>query len=100
MDDPLQFNQIGNTCGEPQWIRCSDRMPPEETDVLVYARYGLDRKNKNTRNKDFFVAYWKLQYLTEIDWSIDCHCSCYEGDRETIVPIAWMPLPQPPKEEE
>ena len=62
---------------EPGWISVKDRMPEENQDVLIY---GYWRGRSGTVYKELHIACIK------------------EFIREENVPIAWMPLPEPPKE--
>lgn len=61
-----------------QWIPCSERLPVEQTDVLVTVKYN-----------GFIGMYGtqiKTGFLDEYGWNGDC----FGG---TVV--AWMPLPEP-----
>lgn len=68
---------------ETQWIPCSERLPVEQTDVLVTVKYNGFIGMYGTRIKTGF--------LDEYGWNGDC----FGG---TVV--AWMPLPEPYKEQE
>lgn len=64
---------------EPGWISVKERMPEENQNVLIY-------------------GYWtgasgKVYYET---WLACMKEFVYQGN----VPIAWQPLPEPPKEDE
>ena len=67
---------------EQRWIPCSERLPEEETDVLICNINGdiaLSSGSYSTEVKDYFIWYtsgWRFGKV-----------------------IAWMPLPEPWKEE-
>lgn len=63
-----------------EWIKCSDRMPRDHEVVLV-----LDYSQ--SVNKGYWFDSEKMWWGSE--WM------CEEGDV-----THWMPLPEPPKEEE
>ena len=74
---------------EPNWIPCSERLPKDNRQVLVYARsvhYAL-AKYDEMRNAD---GTYKKQWVTFDAWK----------PLYTIKEvIAWMPLPTPYREE-
>ena len=77
---------------EPQqWIPCSERLPEDDTDVLVwfeYFRYG----DYNC----LYQTYGIGDYSTEYDsWMIN-----HETGWHKLRVIAWMPLPEPWRGEE
>ena len=86
-----------------KWIKCSDRMPEDETDVLV-AVYGTDML---TVEDDSFESLQKaiedsqknVRYTT-----MACYISgdgwYSDGFPMIIAPTYWMLLPEPPEEEE
>ena len=67
---------------QPHWIPCSERLPEEETDVLICNANGdiaISRGSYSTEAEDDFIWYtsgWRFGKV-----------------------IAWMPLPEPYKEE-
>lgn len=73
---------------EPQWIPCSERLPNDSQQVLVYARsthYAL-AKYDEMREAD---GTYKKQWVTFDAWKP------FYTIKEVI---AWMPLPEPWKE--
>lgn len=70
---------------EPQsaWIPCSERLPEEQEDVLVYMKSGM--------YKSIHIGY----AYNGGDWLIDGEFWYEEGDPSIT---HWMPLPEPPKE--
>jgi hypothetical protein len=72
----------------PRWIPCSERLPKDKRQVLVYARsvhYAL-AKYDEMRNAD---GTYKKQWVTFDAWKP------FYTIKEVI---AWMPLPEPYKE--
>ena len=62
---------------EPVWISVKDKMPGNNKDIIIYGEWtGLS----GTKYREI--------YLSEMDDFIN------QGN----TPIAWMPLPEPPKE--
>lgn len=73
---------------EPQWISCSERLPKDGRQVLVYARsthYAL-AKYDEMREAD---GTYKKQWVTFDAWKP------FYTIKEVL---AWMPLPEPWKE--
>ena len=66
-----------------RWIPCSERRPKEKGRYLVAVKHWVDGKPV-TRE-----AYWN-----EADW-----LSCDRRHEITPRVIHWMPLPEPPKED-
>ena len=66
-----------------RWIPCSERLPVERTDVLVTVKYSGFMGMHGT--------WIKTGHLEHYGWDGDC-CG------GTV--IAWMPLPEPYKEDE
>ena len=86
----LARNIIEDLPSAQQWIPCSERLPEDYTDVLAwfeYFRYG-----------DYNCLYQTHgigSYSTEYDsWMIN-----HETGWHKLRVIAWMPLPEPYREE-
>lgn len=65
-------------CQIPRWIPMTERLPDAIEDVLIYVEWTG-------------VSGAKYREI----WLTDLESVLYQGDK----PIAWMPLPEPPKEE-
>lgn len=63
---------------QPKWIPVTERLPNENDDVLIYGEWTGASGTK----------YWEI-------WLTDLKGFLHQGYK----PIAWMPLPTPPKEE-
>ena len=71
---------LANGVTVQQWISVKDRLPEENTEVLIYCK-------TNSRKKVFFVD--KIRYFRGLPiWQV------WSGKV-----THWMPLPQPPKGE-
>lgn len=84
----LKIEDMADDLVEPQWIPCSERLPNDSQQVLVYARsthYAL-AKYDEMREAD---GTYKKQWVTFDAWKP------FYTIKEVI---AWMPLPEPWKE--
>lgn len=72
-----------------RWIPCSERLPELDGDYLLYRPHFW-----GAYNGQITVCYWNGS-----EWSDN-----YKNDSERYLPLidcmAWMPLPEPYKEEE
>lgn len=76
---------------EQRWIPCSERLPEDYEDVLVwfeYFRYG----NYNCLYQMYGIGSYSSGYNS---WLIN-----QETGWNELKVFAWMPLPKPPKEED
>jgi hypothetical protein len=88
---------LGN---KPHWILCSDRLPEEETDVIVTRTFlGLKDRSHGWNNHLPPKTYVEVAQYFNGEWrALSDEYKCAR-DRHTD-PIAWMPLPEPYQEDE
>ncbi len=67
---------------EPHWILVTERLPEDDTIVLVCGKGGGVYTAIHNNSKTWIRGWWKMN-------SKNHHCN----------PIAWMPLPEPWKGE-
>lgn len=67
-----------------QWVPVSVKLPEDEEDKLVYLKNGIDY--------EFHVFYYRLDCK---EWD----SSTYGFIPENMIVIAWMPLPEPYRED-
>jgi hypothetical protein len=65
---------------EPHWISVTERMPEDDTVVLVCGKSGGVYTAIHNNSKTWIRGWWKMN-------SKNHHCN----------PVAWMPLPEPYK---
>ena len=69
----------------PKWVSVKERLPEDRSDVLV-------------------VAYWHERWGVYMGWCAterakwSVHIGI--GDRDDVAVTYWMPLPEPPKEDD
>lgn len=66
-----------------QWIKCSERMPEEGEDVIVY-------DNLRQVHEGYYLQYGDL-----VCWELYSYSSSYYDE---VKVTHWMPLPEPPQE--
>lgn len=73
----------------PRWIPVTERLPKNYTDVLIYYERNAwpDGADYPVRKREIGIGFCGGPDR----WHVD-HCSGVDG-------LAWMPLPEPPKEE-
>lgn len=80
---------------EPHWIPVTERLPEEETDVLVTVHFlGLKRTHRNGWNEHIKESYY-VEVASHIngEWSSASDEYKIAKDRHKV--LAWMPLPEP-----
>lgn len=67
-----------------RWIPCSEMMPEEEKEVIVYVKGDFENS----------IPFITTAYInSDCDWQSD-----YDGEVIDSKITHWMPLPEPPKE--
>lgn len=69
--------------GEGEWIKCSDRLPPSRTGVLVGCTFGKE---------------WAMKWATRIHGHPDASPEGWLIPGASWVPTHWQPLPAPPED--
>lgn len=83
-----------------QWIPCSERLPDEDTEVLVTVYFhGLAKKHPPGWNKQIKPTYY-VEAASQIDGEWSSYSDEYKIARDRHEVIAWMPKPSPYKGEE
>ena len=80
------LNELPSIQPEQRWIPCSERLPEDYVDVLVwfeYFRYG----NYNCLYQTFGIGDYSEEYGS---WMVN-----HESGWRKLRVIAWMPLPEP-----
>lgn len=78
-----QYQKIDRNLKEPQWIPCSERLPKHSEIVLVSFKIGMVQMCKYLDDGSSYS--W---------WSYKDDCLAWNNTVD-----AWMPLPEPYKEE-
>lgn len=73
-----------------EWIKCSERLPDDEADVLCFGQYG-DNDIDDERYQ--FMGWLSSKGIKDI-WCVSDGNSQNSRARVTH----WMPLPEPPSE--
>ena len=84
---------------EPQWIPCSERLPEEDTEVLISYRYK--EGEGDTSNTDIDITTYGQMYFGGNKVGGYKHWRApFEYFESNYEVIAWMPLPTPYREGE
>lgn len=84
----------------PHWIPCSERLPEEETDVLVTRKFLGCKDGSHGWNSHIPpTTYVEVAQYFNGEWTALSDEYKIARNRHTN-PIAWMPLPEPYKEGE
>ena len=80
---------------EPKWIPCSERMPEENTPVLVYVEHCVKTVQPNLEWRWMSIMYFVIRETfeeVEYSWETD-NDEGFEYEFSDVK--AWMPLPKP-----
>ena len=78
-----------------EWVLCSERLPEEETDVLVTRKFlGCKDGSRGWNNHIPPTTYVEVAQYFNGEWTALSDEYKIARNRHTN-PIAWMPLPEP-----
>ena len=99
LDTDLQYgmsqkiNELPSVQPEWKWIHCDERLPDEDGSYAVMFEFGGKEKgNKSRHKKTVFIETSYFQ--TERKTRYGTHEAYFAEGK----PVAWLPLPEPPKE--
>lgn len=97
IDDFFYMYKIDENLDMSEWISVKDQPAPKDVAFIGYVLLGYHCDGiVDNRNKEIQVCEWD-DYDKYIE---SCNCSGYERDREWISVTHWMPLPNPPVQED
>ena len=83
-----------------RWIPVSEKLPEEETDVLVTVHFlGLKQTHPNGWNDHIKPSFY-VDIASHIEGEWSSASDEYKVARSRHIVIAWKPLPEPYQEEE
>ena len=83
-----------------RWVPCSERLPEEETDVLVTRKFlGCKDGSHGWNNHIPPTTYVEVAQYFNGEWTA-LSDECKIARNRHTDPIAWMPLPEPYKGEQ
>ena len=93
------INGLPSVQPEPKWVPCSERLPEEDTEVLVSVHFkGLKQTSPNGWNDHIKESYY-VEIASHIGGEWSSTSDEYKIARNRHEVIAWRPLPEPYKGE-
>ena len=90
-DEFTELNKRLELAEKMQWIPCSERLPKDLEDVLVWVS-GVFISGAHVGEE---CQWYGTGYMINAKWNVEC----YKHIKDIKV-IAWMPLPEPYKGEQ